>query len=110
MTRRTFGNANGSGRQLMTLRQIAERGFGKSAAWIYRRIELFRALGFPDPFPGTSEYDPKAVDLWMDSLMPKDLRQLLAGDVDPMGHGAGDDEITAARSRLQKRLEERTAA
>lgn len=99
--RRRFG----ADRQLMSLRQVAEIGFGKSAGWIYHRIAAFRAHGFPDPFPGTSEYDPKAIDLWMDSLLPKDLQQLLTA-----GDGEGDDEIAEARKRLEKRLGERTAA
>lgn len=98
MTARRFGQGD---RRLMTLRQVAELGFGRPAAWIYHRIALFRTKGFPDPFPGTALYDPKAIDLWMDSLMPKDLQQLLQTAVDD------DSEITAARQRLQQRLEER---
>lgn len=68
-------------RRLITCEQVAYK-LGMSANWFYRNRKYLYLEGFPLPVfgrarHGQARYDEKAIDLWLDTHMSKDLLSLV---------------------------------
>lgn len=84
-------------RRVLTQAQVAA-GLGVTEDWFYRnRARLMREEGFPPPLPlgiAGMKWDPLAIELWMNSKLPPDLRAMLAPPAPPAAPGplSFDDE------------------
>lgn len=86
----------GVDRKLMTYRQVAEQGFGKPVAWLYRHMAELQEQGFPKPLIGR-QFDPAAIDAWLNGRIPREKiegKTEISITVDPL---ESDQEILGKR-------------
>lgn len=93
-------------RRCLNAKELADK-LGFTTDWIIRNwSNLITARNFPAPVLGGGvgkhlRWDEKAIDLWLDSLMPEPFQRQAAADhpVDPV-------ERMQTQSRLQSRAQE----